>query len=241
MKNNILVISDGNGVDSDFKKWPFYLQLLMSKTATIINKSVIGAGNEIMFMQLADAVAAQKIDHAIVQWSMPSRLDVVIDDFWSKQATVDETYHFNIVSAAGKDWWVSSASKNPNVRDYHIKYIKHWQAVQRTQSLILAAAELLKHHNVNFVFSLCYALEFSGLTKQILDTYKWAWHQPYQGLSEFRNASAYKEFDLGLPRPHTLIQLEWINRVLLPSCNFVDYDQKTYYNIERTLINQCSK
>ena len=241
MKKNILTISDGNGVDTDFKKWPFYLGLLMSKTANIINRSVIGASNELMFMKLADSVDQEEIDFAIVQWSFPNRLDVVANEFWQAQAKEDSVYHFNFTESAGKEWWVTSASENSYIRDYHEKYINKWQATQRSQTTMLAAAELLKQKGIKFVFSLCYEFNFVSPTKNILETYPWVWHSPNQGLSEFRTQSRFAEFDTGLPRPHTLIQLDWIDKVLRPSCEFIDYNQTTYYNIEQTLLKTCSK
>ena len=236
MKKNILVISDGNGVDTDFKKWPFYLKLLTTKTSNIINKSVIGAGNEFIFMQLADTLTNEKIDYAVIQWSIPNRLDVVSSDFWCEQAVNDKIYHFNLHDCAGQKWWVSSASKNEFVRTYHNLYVRNWQAQQRTQSLMLSAAELLKYHNIDFVFSLAYEMQFTAPTKDVLSTYPWVWHEEHKGLSEYRRVSKFSNLDTGLPQPHTLIQLDWINTVLKPACHFIDFDYTSYYNIENHLL-----
>jgi hypothetical protein len=236
MKKTILTISDGNGVDSNFKKWPFYLRLLVSKNAIVINRSVIGASNEMIFMQLAEAVNSESIDCAIIQWSNPVRLDVIVDDFWAEQAKIDPTYHFNLVNNNLQKWWVTSASTNPYIQEYHKKYISFWQAVQRSQSYMMAAAELLKFHKINFVFSLCYKFNFLSPHRAILDSYPWVWHESTQGLSEFRTHSQFKEYDTKLAQPHTLIQLEWIDKVLKPNCKFVDYDQKSYYNIEKAVL-----
>ena len=150
MKKTILTISDGNGVDTDFKKWPFYLSLLTSKTTNIINRSVIGSSNEMMFMQLLDAVEHHPIDYAIIQWTHPQRLDIVADEFWLKQAEMDSVYHFNLVECANHQWWVTSASKNNHIQDYHKKYIKSWQATQRSQSYMMAASEFLKFNKIKF-------------------------------------------------------------------------------------------
>jgi hypothetical protein len=237
----LLTISDGNGVDNDFKKWCFYLKLLLSKTHTTLNQSVTGASNEMIFMQLAQAIQQGQIDQAIVQWTIPQRLDVVIDDFWSEQAQNDPDFSFNLVESNDYKWWVSSASKNEYIKQYHDVYIKYWQAHQRSQSYIIAAAELCKSNNIEFVFSLCYGFEFLAPLEKTLRSYPWAWHSTNQGISEFRNQSKYIKYDQGLPQPHSLIQLEWIDQVLRPHCDFIDYDQKTFYNIEQALLKQCSK
>lgn len=236
MKNSVLTISDGNGVDTDFKKWPYYLKLLLSKSATVVNKSIIGAGNEVMFMQLSDTLSSQSIDYAIIQWSQPQRFDVIVDEFWKNEAAKDETYSFNVHKLTEQEWWVSSASKNNYVLDYHGLYVKHQQAIYRSQSYMIAAAELLRYHGVKFVFSLCYKFEFNAPHENILRSYPWVWHQDNLGLNEFRNHSQYFKYDTGLPRPHTLIQLDWIDKVLRPNCEFIDYDQTTYYNIEQAIL-----
>lgn len=241
MKENLLAISDGNGVDTDFKKWPTLLRLLLSKTHNLINKSVTGASNEMIFMQLADSVQNQKIDQAIIQWTIPQRVDVVADAFWVEQAKADPIFHFNLVNSNNQLWWVSSASGNDLIKAYHDTYIKYWQATQRSQSYILAAAELCRLNNIKFTFSLCYKFEFVQPMDKVLQTYNWAWHEPNHGMHEFRYHSQYTDYDSGLPQPCSLIQLEWINQVLKPCCSFIDYDQQTFYNIQQALLKQCSK
>jgi hypothetical protein len=241
MKKTILTISDGNGVDTIFKKWPFYLKLLTAKTTNVINRSVIGASNELMFMILSEALLSEHIDYCIIQWSIASRVDVVADNFWINQAEKDPIYHFNLINNNNKTWWVTSASKNEYIRRYHDCYIQEWQAAQRSQSFIMAAAELLKFHNVKFVFSLCYNMDFLEPTKNILDSYSWAWHEKNCGLSEFRHLSQFKEFDENLSQPHTTIHLEWVDKVLKPNCEFVNYPNTVYNNLEQALLKICLK
>lgn len=240
MKQNLLVISDGNGVDTDFKKWPFYLQILVGDRFNVINKSIIGASNEMMYMQLAEALQEHTIHKAIIQWSRPNRIDVLLDPFWEEQAKADPVYHFNIVESNRRKWWVSSASKNPHIFEYHSKYIKYWQAIQRSQAWMLAASELLKSNDIDFCFALCYNFTFSKPVKNSLLKCPWVWHKPEQGLSEFRMHSKYQSFDTQLPRPHTLIQLDWIDKVLRPS-NFIDYSPDIYTQLENSVLESCLK
>lgn len=240
MKKILLTISDGNGVDNDFKKWPFYLKLLLSKTHTIINRSVVGASNEFMFMQLCEAVYNHDIDHAIIQWSIPNRVDIVADDFWKKQAQQDPVYHFNIVKNNEQTWWVTSRSENDYIQEYHNKYIKYWQALQRTQSYMMAAAELLKFKKIDFIFSLCYNYEFENPNKNILDSYPWLTCNNNKGYSDFRHISKFSKFDKNLAQPHTLINLDWINTVVKPNTSFVDYDERNYLSLEQTLIKKLT-
>jgi hypothetical protein len=236
MKPTILTISDGNGVDTDFKKWPMLLKLLTLKTHNVLNYSVIGASNEMIFMQLSEAVKNNKLNFAVVQWTIPQRIDLVADSFWEDQARIDPVYHFNLINNNNKKWWVTSASTNIHIKEYHNKYIKDWQAVQRSQTYMIAAAELLKFYNIDFTFSLCYAFNFIDPQIDILNSYNWAWHAPNQGISEFRHTSKYLTYDYQKPQPHPLIGLEWIEQVLKPGCKCIDYSPTTYYNIEQSLL-----
>jgi hypothetical protein len=240
---NLLVISDGNGVDGsdsvkgDTVRWPRYLKLL-SPSLNIINKSVVGGGNEIMFMQLAQVINQNNIDYAIIQWSVPRRLDIVANEFWLHQAEIDPTYSFNIVNAGGEDWWVTSNSFNKYVKEYHNNYIGYWQAAQRSQSYMLAAAHLLEKHNIKYKFSLCYQFDFIYPLKDSMSNLNWVWHESYKGISEYRHTSQYAYLDAGTPRPHTLIHLDWIDKVLAPACDFIDYDSKRYYNMEQFILKK---
>lgn len=235
MKKRLLIVSDGNGVDNDFVKWPTLLKLLTTKNLTVVNRSVTGASNEMMLLQLSDADLAN-IDYAIIQWTIPKRIDLVADEFWQQQAKIDPVYHFNLIENNKNTWWVTSGSKNPHVKQYHNQYVKIWHSTLRTESYMLSAAELLKFHNIKFAFSLCYQFDFIDPYKDILNSYPWAWHTPNLGLSEFRTCSKYLHLDQQLPQPHPLIGLEWIDQVLKPGTDFIDYNPTTYYNVEQSLL-----
>lgn len=239
MKKQLLIISDGNGVDKDFKKWPFFLKLLLSSTHEITNKSVFGISNDLMLYQLTEL--GKNFDQVIIQWSVPGRVDVVLDEFWAQQAAADSLYALNTTNTANRTWWCSSASRNEHIKQYHDRFLPPWLAGHRTEMCILAAAEFCRQNNIEYLFSLCYNFEFSPGMAQILHQYPWAWHQPNAGFSDYRYVSKYQDYDTGLSQPHSLVGLDWINRVLNPACNFIDYSQQTFYNIEQALLKQCSK
>ena len=239
MKPTILTISDGNGVENDFKKWPLLLKILVSKSHNVINRSVVGASNEMIFMRLSEAVMQEKIDYAIIQWTVPARVDVIVNDFWEEEAKNDPVYNFNVINCNDRRWWVTSTSTNPHIKEYHNKYINNWHAALRTQSYMMSAAELLKFHNIEFVFSLCVSFDFIDPQADILNSYPWAWHAPNQGINEFRYKSQYLKYDYGKAQPHPLIGLEWVDQVLKPGCKFVDYASKSYYNVEQYLLKNA--
>jgi hypothetical protein len=231
MKKTLLTISDGNGVDNDFKKWPTLLQLMTSDSLQIKNKSVIGASNELILMQVAESIETENIDCAIIQWTIPARIDLVADEFWQEQAKIDPVYHFNIVQSNNQDWWVTSSSNNQYIKEYHNRYIKEWQATQRSQSYMLAASTLLKNKNIPFVFTLAYDFNFDGPMAIAVKNLPWI----DQDLSSFRLISTYKDLDSGLAQPHSAVQLEWLDTIVKPNCDFIDYDPKRYYNIQKHL------
>jgi|694.fasta_scaffold10387_2 hypothetical protein len=231
MKKTLLAISDGNGVDNDFKKWPTLLQLMTLDSLQVKNKSVIGASNELILMQVAESIEAENIDCAIIQWTIPTRIDLVADEFWKEQASIDPVYHFNIVQSNNQDWWVTSSSNNQYIKEYHNRYIKEWQSIQRSQSYMLAAAALLKNKNISFIFTLAYEFKFNGPMAGAVEDLPWI----EQDLSSFRLISTYKDLDQGLAQPHSAVQLEWLDTIVKPNCDFIDYDTKRYYNIQKHL------
>lgn len=224
----ILIISDGNGIDVDnCPKWPSMLKHLTGHD--IENRSVIGSSNETMFNLLRDTNLSD-IDHAIIQWSFPQRFDTVINEYWIEQAENDPIYHFNIHKILDRDWWISSGSKNDAVREYHTKFVREPQAKHRTIANIWAATAYLRHKNVPHTFSLCYDID---LGEEILDL-NWAWHKTYGGIRSFTEQSKHGNLDdAACPRPHPLVQLEWIKEVLAPVME-IKIDTKRYQKIEES-------
>ena len=74
MKKTLLAVSDGNGVDTaNFKKWPSLLQALASASLKIKNKSVVGASNEMILMQIAESIESEKL---FVEWLITKEFNV---------------------------------------------------------------------------------------------------------------------------------------------------------------------
>ena len=63
MSKTLLTISDGNGLSiANFTKWPKLLQALTLDSLQILNKSIPGASNEFILMQLAETLKNETID-----------------------------------------------------------------------------------------------------------------------------------------------------------------------------------
>ena len=237
MKKTLLAVSDGNGVDTaNFKKWPSLLQALASASLKIKNKSVVGASNEMILMQIAESIESENIDYAVIQWTIPLRVDIVADDFWNQQANIDPVYHFNIVPSNNHNWWVTSDSNNPYIKEYHSRYIKEWQATQRSQSYMLSAAAILQNKNIPFIFTLAYKFNFVGPLTSAVKNLPWL----DQDLDSFRYTSAYIDLDQGKAQPHSAIQLEWLNTIVKPNCDFIKYDPNRYKKIINSIQGEKS-
>lgn len=228
----ILTISDGNGVDRESSpRWPTILRHLTD--IKILNKSVVGASNETMFNLLRDTDLSD-VDHAVVQWTAFSRLDVIVDDFWITQAENDPVYYFNLHKILGDTWWVSSASQNEHVLEYHKKYIRTAQAKHRSTAFLWAAIAYLNHHGVPFTFSLCYDLD---LDLDFPDG-MWAWHKPNGGIRSFHEISKHGNLDIPeCPRPHPLVQLDWLRQILIPKIG-MQLDESRFSKIEKMFIER---
>lgn len=240
MKKRLLIISDGNGVDSGSnRRWPTLLKLLLNQTHEVVNHSIAGASNETILFKLAETLGEQTFDQAIIQWNGYRRVDLVINDFLQPHVSREEKYN-RTTSINGKDIWVTSGCKNSLISQYH-SMIDNWHTKQRNQAFFLSAANILQQARVDFYFTLGYSFDFEPPLNSFVDQLPWLWHEHHLGLDNFRQISEFKDLDLNLPQPHTLVHLDWIQSVLLPQCSFIDYSPQTFYNIKQALLKQCSK
>lgn len=218
----LLTIADGFG-DSvakpawypGFFKWPEIIKL-MTKDLELTNLSRYGAGNEYISQLLMNNVPGN--DVALIQWAMPNRLDLVInnDSYWQQQIAADPVYNANTVLINNDQYWISSASRNPNVQEYHKKYIRLRQHQLRSQLFVDYAKMLLDKHNVKHGFLL--TVDSSYLSETIKDTSNWVWHDAFKGMHSFRFVSKYADLDakLKLIQPISLVQFDFISQFIVP-------------------------
>jgi hypothetical protein len=229
---SILCISDGLGVDSKLcPKWPTILSLLLNKK--IVNKSIVGAGNEIMLMVLMSELENKLYDHVIIQWTMPRRLDVLCDDRWADIAKKDSVYNFNLHNIDGNTWWSSSASKAKEVEQY--KSLLVWDQFRlRSYTHMLAACYLLENHSIPYTFTLSYNLD---IPKELAFK-NWAWHEENKGMRSYSTISKFSSYDdPACPRPHPLVHLDWLKNILIPAIN-ESLNEKKFSNLELSMIER---
>lgn len=219
---NLLTIADGYGDSTavpawypDYIKWP-ELIALMTCDVTLTNCSRYGAGNEYITNCLRENINQQ--DCVLIQWAQPNRLDLVLDHqdtFWTDTIAADPVYNNNKVSVGSDQFWLSSASTAVPVREYHEKFISIRQHQLRSQLYIDYATLLLKQHNIEFKFMLTENSEYLAH----IEATNWIWHDPWQGMRNFRTRSKYFDLDLGLNQPIPLIFFEFIKLFIMPQVN----------------------
>jgi hypothetical protein len=219
---NLLTLADGFG-DSvavpawypAYIKWPEIIHL-MTKGVKLTNLSRYGAGNEYITQLLKSNYSNQNM--ILVQWAMPNRLDLKLSHhnpdvvkFWTDEINLDPVYNNNVID----NFWITSASTRPVVKEYHNKFISLQQHQNRTQIFIEYATLLLEKHNIPYKFFLTPDSEY---LKDSVDNYEnWLWHKPFKGMTSFRKVSKYAELDLGITQPIPLIQFDFIQKFIMPS------------------------
>ena len=229
---SILCISDGLGVDIELcPKWPTILSILLKKK--IVNKSIIGAGNEIILTILNQELEKNSYDYVIIQWTSPDRLDVLCDNRWLAIAKNDPVYYFNLHNIAGNTWWSSSGSKSKEVLQYK-SLITADQFKMRSYTNMLAACYLLEKRSIPYTFTLSYDLD---IFPELIDK-NWAWHKMNKGMRDYSTVSKFSAFDdPTCARPHPLVHLDWLKNILIPSVGET-IDEKKYEKLEASMIER---
>jgi hypothetical protein len=218
---NLLTLADGFG-DSiacprwypEYTKWPEIIKL-MTKGVNLINLSRYGAGNEYITYCLKENIKNK--NKILVQWAGPARLDLLLDsnnqDCWMDEIDKDPMYSDNVVKLNNLKFWISSASTNPYVRDYHDRYIGKKQHELRSLIYIDYIKMLLEKENIDYKFFLSIKNHY---LKDLPSVDNWVWHEPFFGMCEFRNISKYAELDLEVIQPIPLVHFDFIQKFIMP-------------------------
>lgn len=241
----LLTISDGFGDSnvrptwySDFFKWPDIIKLL-TKHTELTNLSRYGAGNEYISQCLKNNISGS--DAVMIQWSVPNRLDLVLDNnraLWEDQLKADPVYSNNVVSIGNDQYWLSSGSQEPNVKEYHSKYICQRQHQLRSQLFVEYAKLLCEKHKVKHGFLLCFDSEY--LENTVKDTSDWCWHDLFKGMHSFRAVSKYADLDakLHLQQPISLVQFDFVMQFVVPKFDFHWRNQTEMQAVENMLYRK---
>jgi hypothetical protein len=149
--NNIYCFGDGYAHGHIWPEWPQILEALLPDH-TVITVSGVGAGPEYLVTRFSQLLPMDGT--VIFQWPQADRFDKIIeDDNWMQQVTVDPVYHFNTYTENNIKWWLSSASTNSNIVEYHKKYIQPTQANVRLKTYQILVRTILENTNCPYVFT----------------------------------------------------------------------------------------
>ena len=115
-------------------------------------------------------------------------------------------------------WWLSNASGQFYVRNYHHHYIGPTQAQQRTRNYMQSLAAILTVQGVPYRFTSTYDTEF---TPPDLD--HWVWHEAGRGMEHYSRQERFAELRGTEVQPHTLVHAAWVQEILRPNLDFLDW------------------
>jgi hypothetical protein len=151
--NKIFCLGDGFAHGHIWPEWPQIVQALLPQYEIVLI-SGIGAGNEFLINGLLEVDTLIKNQTVVFQWADAARFDKLVqDDDWTNLAKSDPVYHFNFYQRNNKNWWLSSASSNAQVKEYHNFYVQNNQAQLRLQNQKTLISHYLQNNHCNYYFT----------------------------------------------------------------------------------------
>ena len=149
--SKIFCFGDGYSHGHIWPEWPQILQALLPHHQVIL-KSGVGAGNEFLIDQLLNSDCR---GHTVIfQWAQDNRFDKLLqDDYWTSMAKQDPVYFFNFETNPSGTWWLSSASQNQKIQEYHDFFVQSQQAQLRLKNQKILVENYLQNQNCCYWFT----------------------------------------------------------------------------------------
>jgi hypothetical protein len=211
--NKIFCFGDGFATGHVWPEWPQILQALVPQHQ-VINTAGIGAGPEFLVSGFVDLIQDMQDSTVIFQWPDRGTFDKILqDDSWQSTIDTDPLYKNNIITdRAGRWWWLSSASRNQEVKNYHTRLIQTLQHARRQQVYQALVSHTCKNLN-------CQTIHTSTPTQ---DT--------------FSRSERFKTVRQNQTQPSPIVHFYWLIEEILPQTNIV-VDGQRQKTLE-TIINQ---
>jgi hypothetical protein len=210
----IYTFGDGFATGHLWPEWPQILQALVPDYSVNNTCSAIGAGAEYLVTGLVDLVPELANNLVIFQWPMAARFDKLIEDkHWFHVGKTDPVYHFNFHKRPYGIWWISSASQQPQVREYHEKFVQSEQHKIRLQNYQTLVRNTLENLNCGYCFT---------------STHE---HQYYSTLNRFAEIRQQEV------QPSPVVHFYFLIEKILPQINIV-YDSSRAAKLETLITAQ---
>jgi len=210
----IYTFGDGFATGHLWPEWPQILQALVPDYSVNNTCSAIGAGAEYLVTGLVDLVPELANNLVIFQWPWAARFDKLIEDkHWFHVGKTDPVYHFNFHKRPYGIWWISSASQQPQVREYHEKFVQSEQHKIRLQNYQTLVRNTLENLNCGYCFT---------------STHE---HQYYSTLNRFAEIRQQEV------QPSPVVHYYFLIEKILPQINIV-YDSARAAKLETLITAQ---
>ena len=149
--NKIYTFGDGFATGHIWPEWPQILQALLPDYK-VINTSAVGAGAEWLVHNMIPQLTDMANSTVIFQWPVATRFDKLIEDStWQEIADKDPVYAFNQHKFKNELWWVSSASEQKEVLDYHNRFVQKAQHNTRWHDYKILVKHTLENIKCTYV------------------------------------------------------------------------------------------
>lgn len=151
MNEKIFTFGDGFAAGHIWPEWPQILQAVLP-SHHIINTAAVGAGTEWLVHQLVNQLHNIKNSTVVFQWPPADRFDKLIEDReWEFIANACPVYAFNQHRSNNEHWWITSASPQKEVQEYHNKFVQQKQHQIRLQDYEILVANTLENSKCTYI------------------------------------------------------------------------------------------
>ena len=225
----VYTFGDGFASSHIWPEWPVILEALLPDHS-FTHYGAIGAGNEFILNAVIQAHLLDPDAYFLVQWAQADRFDKMLEDSsWDHIIDTDPTYHFNRVNLAQNQWWISSASQQPDIINYHKHYVQSKQSRTRMLNYIYLAGNLLKDKSLFFS---TYSLKITNAEDNHLSNNNWV----EKNMSDFATQKRFVNVRQNEVQPSPIVHLAYVKEYLLPNLPFT-VDHSRLMELERR-INQ---
>jgi hypothetical protein len=209
----IYTFGDGYASSHIWPEWPVILEALLPEYS-FTHYGAVGAGNEFILNAVIQSHVKDPDAYFLVQWAQADRFDKLLEDStWNDIIDTDPTYHFNRVQLAENQWWISSASQQPSIINYHKHYVQLAQSKVRTINYIYLASNLLK--NKSLFFSTI-DLKFINDKQKYINNNNWVEENMY----DFATQERFVNIRQTQVQPSPVVHLAYVKEYLLPNLPF---------------------
>jgi hypothetical protein len=210
----IYTFGDGFATGHLWPEWPQILQALVPEYQVHNDCSAIGAGAEYLVTGFVDLVPELENQLVIFQWPQADRFDKLIEDkHWFHVGKTDPVYHFNFLKRPYGTWWISSASRQPDVQEYHKKFVQAEQHKIRLKNYQTLVRNTLENLNCNYFFT---------------STDEQQYYSTLNRFSENRQQEV---------QPSPVVHYYFLMEKILPNID-ITYDQARAQRLENLIITQ---